>query len=248
MTDAQKKVQPSPSSEDLILAKVRSMQPLVHCIINEAAMSLTANVLLAVNARPSLTYDPWEARSFTETSDALSVNLGMLTDSRRRAIRTSVKSAAQNNIPWVLDPTMVERAESRLYFSKQLLHYKPAIVRANALEMKSLCEIYKLSRQELSERFNAVLITTGAVDEVVFCEKSQQVKSGHHWMDSITGAGCTLSALLAASLPVSDNRFEVAVELLQQYARAGFTAGERAEGPGTFVGHFIDCLHQESYA
>ena len=248
MTDAQKRVQSSPSNEELILAKVRSMRPLVHCIVNEAAMSLTANVLLAVNAQPSLTYDPWEARSFTESTNALSINLGMLTDTRRRAIRTSVKSAGQNNIPWVLDPTMIERAESRLYFSKQLLHYKPAIVRANASEMATLCENFELSRQDLSERFNTVLITTGSVDEVVFGEKNQQVESGHHWMDSITGAGCALSALLAATLPVSDNRFQAVVELLSQYAKAGLKAGERAEGPGTFVGHFIDCLHQESHA
>ena len=42
------------------LARIRARQPLVHCIVNEAAMTLTANVLLAAGAHPSLTNNPKE--------------------------------------------------------------------------------------------------------------------------------------------------------------------------------------------
>ena len=61
-------------------------KPKVHCIVNDVAATLAANVLLAVGAQPSMTNDPFEVTAFTESADALSINLGMLTNDKRLAI------------------------------------------------------------------------------------------------------------------------------------------------------------------
>ena len=228
------------------LARIRARQPLVHCIVNEAAMTLAANVLLAAGAHPSLTNSPKEIRSFTNTADALNINLGMLKSSKRRAIAIAVAAASEAKIPWVLDPTMINRSKSRLNFCIELLGWGPCVIRGNASEIESLCKKLRLSPQELSAAYRLVLVITGRVDRIVSQDRIQEFSLGHEWMNNTTGMGCALSALLAAVLTVYDNTVDAVAETLQIYGTAGQTAAMRSQGPGTFVSHFIDCLYDES--
>ena len=228
------------------LARIRARQPLVHCIVNEAAMTLTANVLLAAGAHPSLTNNPKEVRSFTNSADALNINLGMLTSSKRRAIAIAVTAASEAKIPWVLDPTMINRSKSRLRFCIELLGWAPRIIRGNAAEIESLCNKLCLSPQELSAAYRSVLVITGRVDRIVSQDRIQEFSLGHEWMNNTTGMGCALSALLTAVLTVYDNAVDAAAETLQIYGSAGQAAAMRSQGPGTFVSHFMDCLYDES--
>lgn len=225
---------------------IRERQSRVHCIVNEAAVSVTANVLLAVGAVPSMSHDPLEVADFTESSDALSVNLGMLTDSKRDAIETAASTAGDNGIPWVLDPALSNRSESRLKFCETLLERRPRVIRGNAAEIDSLCNAMKLTRQDLARNRSIVVMTTGEVDQIISRKHIQELDFGHAWMESVTGMGCALSALLAAFLTVIDDAFEAAVEIAQLYGSIGRAAATRSGGPGTFLGHFLDGLYAES--
>ena len=225
------------------LARVRSHAPRVHCIVNEAAIALTANVLLAAGAKPSMTSDPWEVLPFVSTANSLSINLGMLTDAKRRAIRSAVKNTLDSGIPWVLDPALIDRSDSRLNFCRQLLHYRPRVIRGNKSEIDALCSSLDNSREQICSKNDTVLVVTGAVDEIVSSNQTESMESGHEWMEHTTGMGCALSALMAALLTVFEDSFDAAVETLRIYGSAGQQASEIARGPGTFVQHFIDCMH-----
>ena len=93
-----------PTELTVAIANVASRSPRIHCITNEAATSLTANVLLALGTQPSMTSDPSDVTQFVEQSDALSVNLGMLNDEKRGAIRHAVRTASNLEKPWIFGP------------------------------------------------------------------------------------------------------------------------------------------------
>ena len=70
------------------LTLVRERRPRVHCLTNPVAMTLSANLLLAAGAVPSMTAEVAAQADFLRGSDALVVNLGMLDHARLEAIGT----------------------------------------------------------------------------------------------------------------------------------------------------------------
>ncbi len=218
-------------------------KPKVHCIVNDVAMTLTANALLAVGAQPSMTIDPFEVRAFTESADALNINLGMLTNDRRSAIRTSAKCAHKKNIPWVLDTTMIDRSSLRLDFCDDLIEHVPTVVRGNEVEIDALTQRAGKSRSDFCKSYNTILVTTGETDWVDSPKKSCELKKlGHAWMNQVTGMGCTLSALIAAMLTAHDDAFNAALNTLVIYSIIGERAAQESKGPGSFMNNFIDRL------
>lgn len=228
------------------LVEIRALQPRVHCIVNEAAISVTANILLASGATPSMTHDPEDIVEFTSSSDALSINLGMLTQSKSRAIITAVNAASSDRIPWVLDPALCDRSRSRLNFCNELLEQQPSVLRGNAAEIDAICRAVNLTREELVRKRSIVVMTTGKVDQVISQCRTREIVCGHPWMESVTGMGCAFSALLAAFLTVIDDAFDAAVDVAQTYGSIGHTAGAVSNGPGTYIGNFLDCIYAKS--
>ncbi len=246
MTDIAAHTQNSVGS-DHTLRKVRTRNPFVHCIVNEAAAAITSNVLLAAGAHPSLTHDPDEINYFIDDADAISINLGMFSRFRFRSAQQAVLGAAASNLHWVLDPTMIDRSEKRQRNCLSLIEaYPPAVIRGNFAEIKTLYEHFEANPDELSSRMDTVFVITGETDLVISSGHSVELKTGHPWMNSVTGMGCALSALIAAFISVYDNIAESTAEILRIYGRAGQLAAGRANGPGTFSSHFIDCLYDES--
>ncbi len=228
------------------LVGIRTLRPRVHCIVNEAAVSLTANILLASGATPSMSHNPQEVAEFTTSSNALSINLGMLTRYKYKAIITAVSAASSNRIPWVLDPALCDRSTSRLDFCKELLELQPSVLRGNTTEIDAICRSLDLTREELAREHSIVVMTTGEFDRIVSQNRTRDIACGHPWMESITGMGCAFSALLAAVLTVIDEEFEAAVDTSKTYGSIGHTAAAVSRGPGTFIGNFLDCLYAES--
>ena len=120
------------------LERVRAQRPRVHCLTNPVAMNLSANLLLAAGAVPSMTPDPAAQGDFVRTSRALLVNLGMLDSQRIEAARAAVDVAAQLGRPWLLDPVKVERSGPRLDLARGLIAAGPALVRCNRDEAGAL--------------------------------------------------------------------------------------------------------------
>lgn len=217
--------------------------PKIHCIVNDVAAALTANTLLAVGAQPSMTNNHCEVPAFTESSDALSINLGMLTDERIRAIREASICASENRIPWVLDATMIDRSGTRLEFCLELLGNRPAVIRGNKAEVSALCRNLDLTTIQFCQKYGAVLVATGAADRVNSGSRRCKLERlGHPWMSRVSGMGCALSALIAAMLTAYSDAFDASVDTLHLYGAVGKRAASNSQGPGSFAAAFIDEL------
>src|SRR5665647_2172605 len=75
------------------LEDLRARRPLVHNITNYVAMTVTANVLLALGASPAMVHAAEEVEDFVSISDALAVNIGTLSPSWVKAMRAAVARA-----------------------------------------------------------------------------------------------------------------------------------------------------------
>ncbi len=215
-----------------VLAQVRAERPRVHCLTNFVAMQLTANLLLAAGAVPSMTMDAHEMPAFVETSRALLVNLGMLDPWREAAIPVAIEAAAELGRPWVLDPVKVDRAPARRAFARSLLERGPAVLRCNQAEAAML---------EPGPRI--VTAVTGAADRISGGGQRIALGGGTELMDRVTAMGCAASGLVAACLAVEPDPFLATVSGLMVMKVAGQMAAERAGGPGSFVPLFLDAVH-----
>ncbi len=215
-----------------VLERLRAERPRVHCLTNFVAMPLTANLLLALGAVPSMTMDAAEMRAFVETSGALLVNLGMLDPWRRAAIPVAVDAAAGLGRPWVLDPVKVDRAPGRQGFARDLLEREPAVLRCNAAEAAML-----------EPGPSTVVAVTGSADQVRQGERRIRLGGGTALMDRVTAMGCAASAVVAASLAVEPDPFLATLSGLLVMKVAGDLAAGMAGGPGTFQPLFLDAVH-----
>lgn len=229
----------------VLLARVRETRPRVHCLTNPVAMTLSANLLLAAGAVPSMTSDPEAQADFVRGSAALVVNLGMLDGQRLAAARAAAPLARQLGRPWLLDPVKVERSPDRLAAARGLVALRPAVVRANAAEAAALAGA---GRQAVASSFAAehscTLAVTGAVDLVTDGARTARIANGSPLMDRVTAMGCAASALAGAFLAVEPrDAFAATVAALLTVGVAGDVAAERCGGPGSFVPAFLDAVY-----
>ncbi|MDF1747724.1 MAG: hydroxyethylthiazole kinase, partial [Alphaproteobacteria bacterium] len=123
-----------------LLQQIAEQRVRVHCLTNSVAEPITANVLLAIGAVPSLTSDPDEIPDFLRTADGLMVNLGTPGTDRMLARRMAANSANKLGLPWVLDPVMVDRSDMRREEAIRMISLGPTVVRCNAGEASTLAE------------------------------------------------------------------------------------------------------------
>lgn len=223
------------------LGRIRRQEPRVHCLTNTVAQNLTANVLLAVGASPAMSSAVDEVDQFVAHSAALMINLGMLDGERRIAMIRAASVAAERGIPWIVDPVMVDRSPVRLAFARDLLAYRPAVVRGNAAEIAALGR--QADASALAREFGAVVAQTGRIDLVSDASRTASLHSGHPLMSRVTGLGCALSALVAAFCAVERDVFAAAAQGLLVLGVAGEMASETAAGPGSFQAALLDRLY-----
>ncbi|KAA2237453.1 hydroxyethylthiazole kinase [Salinarimonas soli] len=227
-----------------LLRELRERRPRVHAITNAAAQTLTANLLLAVGAVPSLTTSAEEAPAFTARADALVINLGTLDAERRAAIPWCIAAARGAGKPWVLDPVFVEASPPRLELARLTLAGQPAILRCNAVEAEALTG--EAPTPDVVHAFasahGAVIALTGPTDLVVDGRRLARIANGHPLMTRVTAMGCAGTALLAAFAALEPDPWLAAACGLLVLGVAGEVAGETARGPGTFPAAFLDAL------
>jgi len=226
-----------------LLGQFHETAPRIHCITNSVAQNFTANALLAVDARPSMTLDPAELPEFVGSADALLVNLGTLDVERRTAIGVALEAAERNGTPWVLDPVMVDRSGGRRAGAIELLDRGPAVLRGNASELACLAECDEANAAaELARRARCVVWQTGAEDIVTDGAETVRLSHGHPLMTRVTAMGCAAAALCAAFRAVEADSLTAASATALSFGIAGEIAGETARGPGSFSPHFLDAL------
>jgi hydroxyethylthiazole kinase len=218
-----------------ILAALGKRRPRVHCLTNTVAQNLTANMLLACGAIPSMASHPDEVGAVAAGAGAILINLGTISPEGERAVPKLLAVVRERGMPLVLDPVFVELSPLRLRLAEAVLGQPGVTVRGNAAEMAALAGV-------MSEARGVLRVTTGKVDRIEDKTCVFTVAHGHEWMARVTGLGCASSALIAACRAVEPDAAVAAAAALTAYGIAGEIAAERAAGPGSFAMHLIDAL------
>lgn len=240
-----------------VLSWLSRNTPLIHCLTNEVSMNFVANALLAIGASPSMVAAWQEIGEFTAIADNLVVNLGSLSDARLRGISMGVQTAHEHGKPWVLDPAAVgEKLYYRSSFARELLSYYPTVIRGNAAEILYLAgekgsirgadslspsEDAIDAAQTLAQEQKAIVVVTGASDYITNGERIVTVTGGHPHLTRVTGTGCALSAIIAATV-TSGDAFLGAASACVFMKHAGEYAAKNSQGLGTFTAAILDGL------
>ena len=242
------------------IQKVRERSPLVHNITNYVAMNNTANALLAVGASPVMAHAHAEVKDMTTIANALVVNIGTLDEYWSEAMFLSAETAHRLNKPWVLDPVGAGATPYRNQTLSRLLAYRPSVIRGNASEILSLAQYTSEATKgvdstasssaaveaarDLARQNGSVVCISGQTDIIVGpMQQNIYLKNGHSLMPSVTGLGCTASALTAAFISVVEDNMEGTAAAMSLLGIAGQLAAKQAKGPGSLQMNLIDKLY-----
>lgn len=246
----------TPENITQTLKQLQQKNPLVQNITNYVAMNTAANVLLASGASPAMVHAIEEAPQFTLLCSALTINTGTLSSHWINSMLACAQQAHKNNIPWVLDPVAVGATSFRQDACKQLIQYKPTVIRGNASEIIALSGGSSQSKgadsgdsvnqaidcaKALTEHASLVVVT-GERDYLTDGQEAYFVDNGHELMPQVTALGCSLTSLIGAFLGVEKQLSLAAVSALSYYGIAGELAVKKAQGPGSFYVNFLDAL------
>lgn len=222
------------------LAQFHAKRPLVHCMTNDVVQNFTANVLLASGAIPAMVIAKEEAAEFVSISNALLINVGTITEEFMQAMTIAVKTAHQKGIPWVLDPVAIGPVlPFRTVFCDELLAYKPTIIRGNPSEILAFAGEKSSAKgpdgmddplsalktaQSLAKRLNTVVAMTGDIDYIIDGETTYSINVGSEKLTRVTGAGCSLSALVAGFVGAGIAPLEAATSACFMMAYSGMKA------------------------
>lgn len=242
------------------LTNFRLQVPLVHCMTNEVAQELTANVLLAIGSSPAMIVAAAEAGDFAKQADALLINVGTLYPKRDQAMQCAVKAACESGTPWVLDPVAVGILAYRTNFCQQLLLKHPNAIRGNASEIIALSGGLATNRGvesanssesaldnaiSLAQRTKSIVAVTGEIDYVTDGKTTYAIEGGHILTTRVVATGCALSALVAAMLANTKNPLQATATACMVFSVAAKQAAATiaCQGPGSFKIAFLDALY-----
>jgi hydroxyethylthiazole kinase len=241
------------------LQKIRAEAPLIHNITNYVAMNITANALLAIGASPVMAHAPEEVEDMVLQAKALVVNLGTPSIAWINSMIKAGHMANHKGIPIILDPVGSGATKFRTESAQLLLHNSPpAIIRANASEIRSLVYSEQSTKgvdstntpeetieaaQFISQNFRCIVSVSGATDLIIGGGSIIRIRNGHPIMPRITGLGCVSTALTGAFAAVNKSFLHAAANAMALIGIAGEIAAERCTGPGSFQVSFIDALY-----
>ncbi len=251
------------------LENVRKNVPLVHNITNYVTVNDCANALLAIGGSPIMADDIDDVRDITAICGGLNINIGTLNS---RTVASMCEAAAISNKlghPVLLDPVGAGASKMRTETASKLVNdYKMSVIRGNISEIKALAlgtnstkgvdadvadsvndenidSVIAFAR-ELSEKTDAVIVITGAIDLVVDTKSAYAVRNGNAMMSKITGTGCMLSSIMTAFIVANPNNIaEAALAAVCAMGLAGERAYDKLDGRGnaTYRTLIIDELY-----
>ena len=241
------------------LAALKRTQPFVYGLTNYVAANLSANVLLAVGAAPAIGTAPGWPTHFATVANALWINGAALISSDPDTLEAAARSAHAAGTPWVLDPVAFG-AGGEAYDSvlRGLLAYRPTVIRGNASELISLSGgeaggkgVDTTARsvdaipfiEHLARETGAVVAVSGEVDYVTDGAQVLAIGGGDARLTRVTGAGCSLGALIAALLAHAPSTLRAASAAHAIFAVAAERAAP-ARGTGSFAVAFVDELSE----
>jgi len=239
------------------LRALRARAPLVQCLTNIVVANFTANALLAAGCAPAMVDNAQEAEGFAAISAGVLVNLGTPYQETVQAMRAAVRGAEGAGVPWVLDPVAAGAVLWRTSIALELLARRPRIVRGNASEILALmggqggkgvestagADQAVDAAVRLAHAHRTVVAVSGAVDQITDGQRLVRIANGHPHLTRVTGAGCSLGALMAGFAAATDDALLAAAAATALLTVAADEAAEQSQGPGSFAVALIDQLH-----
>ena len=245
---------------------VRQTNPMAGSVTNTVTINFVANAQLAVGGSAAMVYMPDEAQLLAQAGGAAYINLGTIEPVYEKTLPGMAETLHNSAKPWVLDPVAIGIGALRTRLLLAFKPCKPSIIRGNASEIIALGGLWGLtggtktsnvrgvdSQDTVSAAKDAAvalarwtggavavsgkqdLVTNGSV--VALCH------GGSHFMEKITGSGCSLGGVMAVYATTA-HAFIAALTGTAVYNLAGYRAAEKTDAPASFQVHFLDELYK----
>lgn len=248
--------------------KVKETNPMAGSITNTVTINFVANAQLAVGGSAAMVYLPDEGEFLAAAGGATYINVGTLLPVYEDTLPRTAKALHEAGKPWVLDPVAIGIGELRTKLLKQFKEYKPSVIRGNASEVIALAGLWELdggsgnsnvrgvdstdtvtaarnAAVALAKYTGGAVAVSGKTDLVTDGETVVYSKGGSHFMEKITGCGCSLGGVVAVYATAA-SPFIAALTATNVYNLAGSRAEAKVNAPGSFYVQFIDELYLAS--
>lgn len=240
-----------------VLRHIKLAKPFCYGMTNYIAANLSANVLLAVGAAPAIGGAMDWPTVFGANANAVWINSACLMSDSPHQVSQTAQAAHAAGVPWVLDPVALGAGASEYdQVVLGLLAFKPTAIRGNASELIALTggqgggkgvETTLTSQdalpyiEEFARRQGCIMAVSGPVDYITDGTRTVSVAGGDARLTQVTGAGCSLGALIAAALSSPTDPLTAVAAAHAFYAEASQRASG-AQGTGSFAVAFLDTL------
>ncbi len=241
------------------ISKLRESSPLVHNITNYVVMNNTANALLAIGASPVMAHSTEEVEQMVGIASSLVINIGTLEPSWVEAMILAGKKAKERGIPVILDPVGVGATSYRNEVCAQIIEEcRPDIIRGNGSEIMALVNTSITTKgvdssassssaldyaKTLAKNTGAIVVISGEIDYITDGEQVRENSYGATIMASVTGMGCTASAIVGAFAAIESDYLKAATEAMQAMGVAGQIAASYSKGSGSMQVNFLDEMY-----
>lgn len=237
---------------------VMKHKPLIHCITNPISINQCANTILSVGAKPIMAEHPKEVYEITDSSDALMLNIGNITDVRMESMMISLGRTKEKGIHSLLDIVGIACSNLRREYIFALLKMSAiSVIKGNYSEIVALydekyfspgvdsegslddCYVTKAAT-ELALKYQTVILATGKTDVVTDGKRIVYIKNGTSQLSCVTGTGCMLGALCSAFM-TSATPMDATIYACSYFGICGELA-KTDKGNGSFMVNLIDRL------
>jgi hydroxyethylthiazole kinase len=251
-----------------IIAAVRAVKagnPMAGSITNTVTINFVANAQLAVGGSAAMVYLPDEGEFLANAGGATYLNMGTLMPVYEETLPRAAKLLHESGKPWVLDPVAIGIGELRTKLLRQFRPFKPSVIRGNASEIIALAGLWELNVTDgasgtrgvdatdsvesarnaavaLARWTGGAVAVSGKTDLVTDGRQVVHSYGGSHFMERVTGCGCSLGGVVAVYATAA-SPFIAALTATAVYNLAGRRAEEKVSGPGGFQMQFLDELY-----
>ncbi len=251
----------------MAVCNVKKNTPLAPSITNTVTINFVANAQIAVGGSAAMVYLPDEGEYVANIAGALYINMGTLLPIYEETLPRTAKKLYELNKKWVLDPVGLGIGSLRTKLLLGFKEYPPTIIRGNASEIIALAKLWNVlstssdstgpkgvdstnsvqeaenAAKDLAKFIKGAVSVSGIEDFVTDGTTSVYSKGGSHFMEKITGAGCSLGGACAV-YACEASPFIAALTATQIYNLAGKKAEQKTDAPASFQVAFIDELYK----
>lgn len=197
--------------------------PLIQTLTSHVSSTLSANIALAFSSSPIMSHQEAEAEDLGKVTGAVVLNIGTIGDEARRGMRAVGGVANRGGKPVVLDPVGVGASSFRKEVVEEIMnHTQITLLKGNAAELSAISGLGDVQSRgvdsgsgTLKDPVNLVLsmarkekclaLLTGKEDYLSNGQHAVKVSNGHELLGRITGSGCALGVVVAASMAAACN-------------------------------------------